>query len=312
MTKRLDAGITVHSCIQVHNPFHPPLTLLMNPDCQDVPVRVHAKPPSSTTTTTSDVYRPRRRESSGQIDMQLQSTLKRLPTEVRLLIYDFLLQSPVPIHRPHLHLSSYTGLPDYVLRPVKGIDARLLRTCKLFHCEGMPILYRNQFVFDGPCQIAEFFGEHDRERLGCWRTQRLTSVKLVIGRQLEMRDRYRNYWTESIFSYRKTARQIACPLLSRNGAANYFRSLRELELDFTVWNLTEEGAFPPLLLLGIVRAGLKADVVRIVGLEKQPVVENLLEQALLKESSGKKSPHTDCRLLHNRRAERPREDEMLL
>ena len=80
-----------------------------------------------------------------------------VPTEIRHMIYRYLLTTPDPIQKVHTHLGSKeTAMLDQYT-PIPDIDAAILRTCRLIYSEALPILYgMNVFQFDCAHNIRGF------------------------------------------------------------------------------------------------------------------------------------------------------------
>ena len=80
-----------------------------------------------------------------------------IPTEIRHIIYRYLLTTPDPIQKVHSHLGSKeTAMLDQYT-PIPDIDAAILRTCRRIYSEALPILYgMNVFQFDCAHNIRGF------------------------------------------------------------------------------------------------------------------------------------------------------------
>ena len=80
-----------------------------------------------------------------------------IPVEIRHLIYHQLLTTPDTIEKAHKHLGSKdTALVDNY-QPIPGIDAAILRTCRLIYSETLPVLYgQNTFDFSSANAIRSF------------------------------------------------------------------------------------------------------------------------------------------------------------
>ena len=84
----------------------------------------------------------------------------RIPAEIRLLIYDFVLVSKDSIANAHKLLDSDDSIDatDHDAR-IGGIDSRLLQTCRAVRQEAAPILYgKNTFYFSKQDHIEAFKG----------------------------------------------------------------------------------------------------------------------------------------------------------
>lgn len=80
-----------------------------------------------------------------------------IPSEIRIIIYKFLLISAGPIANVHKLLGSRRSVMVAASPQVKDIDAAFLRTTRLIYHEALHILYaKNRFYFDSPDAIEEF------------------------------------------------------------------------------------------------------------------------------------------------------------
>jgi hypothetical protein len=109
------------------------------------------------------------------------SSLFSLPTEVRLIIYDYVLPSVHGVNKMMpLHRDSMRIVPEDTLFRPRRLDttkANLLLTCKVMHSEALNLLYTGgTFRFDCSRDLYLFL-----RGIGHWGRQLLTSVELTSG-----------------------------------------------------------------------------------------------------------------------------------
>ena len=235
------------------------------------------------------------------MNAQPQSPLMRLPTELRLMIYELLLLSVRIIVDPHELLDR--NVPQ-TWRVVKDVTPSLLRTCWIIYLEATPVLYSNVMKFSDPRHILRFndelttFTEVELENFGFRRTKRITNARLDfdLGGPFSWRTGRPNAadrascakkWTSQangifdILSAAALTKRKSSPVPS-SVAAGLFPHILFLELDFSSWHLPVTGRVPAVLVRGLKYSGLKVVILKIIGLEHHLVTKEILEQALLK------------------------------
>ena len=117
----------------------------------------------------------------------------KLPREIRFLIYARLLVSPAPIDGAQALRLIRHKQANILLRPVPGLDARVLRTCRQAYGEGMSMLYANEFRFSSPYALGLFRGMGLPRQIRHWgRFRCLRSLTLTF---LTSYSGARNGWT---------------------------------------------------------------------------------------------------------------------
>ena len=90
-----------------------------------------------------------------------ESTLLKLPAEIRLMILRLVLVSEWEIHNPQNLIGQRKSPMAAHSRQIEGIDSAILRTCRSIYKEALPLLYgKNQFYFFGLKDVESF--AHDQ------------------------------------------------------------------------------------------------------------------------------------------------------
>lgn len=164
--------------------------------------------------------------------------LDRLAAEIRAMIYEELLLSPVLICNAHKLIGPKRSLILQSNKPIANVDSTFLRTCRKIYNEARPILYGSNwfgwtkithlenFAYDG---LPDLYGLTTcglrKERYG--RLSEIRNVSLCLDKQ---------------YSYQILREDVAGSwmgfLVGRGWKHAAFPSVQRLSLDFSYWNLT--------------------------------------------------------------------------
>ena len=211
---------------------------------------------------------------------QSQSPFMRLPTEIRLKIYENLLQADACIKNPKKPSEREFEQHKRMAR----IATSIITTCKAVYEEAHPLLYSlNTFcfssfvwldLFNRLCGFRRLPEEHHRLAL-------ITSLEVPFSTPTST-SRWGTRWSKEETTFNMD-RETLCWDFGNLWQSYKTRSLRYLTLDFREWRLTADDEIPNSVLEMFEKAfGNQLHKLTLPGLERQPDFAERLREALLK------------------------------